>query len=268
MSLSFVVLSWNSCVRHDVLEMVGTWSWFGDLGIWYSSHWEMTPFPMSSETYGYFFCSASLPCNTIQSIKSLNSEHLYLFLLQVTFCFPWDYCFPNILGKVVLVFSRSAVSDSVTPWTAACQASLSFTISWVCSDSCPLSQWCHQPSHPLSPLLLLPSIFSSISVFSTESALHIKWPKYWNFSFSISPSNEYSGLISFGIDWFDLLAVEGTLKSLLQHHSSKASILWSSVFYIVQFSHPYVTTEKRFCSDSSLIHLKSIWFLNYGLLKV
>ena len=117
MSLYFVVLSWNSSVRHDVLEMVGTWSWFGDLGIWYSFHWEMIPFPMSSETYGYFFCSASLPCNTIQSIKqkSLNSEHLYLFLIQVTFCFPWDYCFPNILGKVALVFSRSAVSDSLWP---------------------------------------------------------------------------------------------------------------------------------------------------------
>ena len=92
--------------------------------------------------------------------------------------------------------------------------------------------------------LLLPSIFPSIRVFSKELALHIRWPKFWNFSFSISPSNEYSGLISFRIDWFDLLAVQGTLKSLLQHHSSKASILWCSGFFMVHLSHPYMTTGK------------------------
>ena len=94
--------------------------------------------------------------------------------------------------------------------------------------------------HPL----LLPSIFPSIRVFSNESVLHIRWPKYWSFSFSISPSNEYSGLTSFRMDWLDLLAVQGTLKSLLQHHSWKASILWCSAFFIVQFSHPYMTTGK------------------------
>ena len=94
------------------------------------------------------------------------------------------------------------------------------------------------------PLLLLPSIFPSIRVFSNESVLHIRWPKYWSFSFSISPSNEYSGLISFRMDWFDLLAVQGTLKSLLQHQSSKASILRCSAFFIVQFLHPYMTTGK------------------------
>ena len=94
------------------------------------------------------------------------------------------------------------------------------------------------------PLLLLPSIFSSIRVFSNESVLHIGWPKYWSFSFSISPSNEYSGLISLRIDWFDLLEVQGTLKSLFQHHSSKASILRCSTFFIVQLSHPYTTTGK------------------------
>ena len=93
-------------------------------------------------------------------------------------------------------------------------------------------------------LLLLPSTFPSIRVFSNESVLHIRWPKYWSFSFSISPSNEYSGLISFRIDWFDLLAVQGTLKSLFQHHSSKASILQCSVFFMVQLSHPYMTTGK------------------------
>ena len=94
------------------------------------------------------------------------------------------------------------------------------------------------------PLLLPPSIFPSIRVFSKESALRIRWPKYWSFSFSISPSNEYSGLISFRMDWLDLLAVQGTLKSHLQHHNSKASILWHSAFFIVQFSHPYMTTGK------------------------
>ena len=96
-----------------------------------------------------------------------------------------------------------------------------------------------QPSHPLSSFLLPPSIFPSIRVFASESALRIRWPKYWSFSFSISPSNEYSGLISFRMDWLDLLAIEGTLKSLLQHHSSKASILWHSAFFIVQFPHLY-----------------------------
>ena len=100
-----------------------------------------------------------------------------------------------------------------------------------------------QPSHPLSPLLLLPSIFTSIMGFSSESVL-IRWPKYWSFSFSISPSNEYSGLTSFRIDWLDPLAVQGALKRLLQHHSSKPSILWCSAFFIVQLSHPYMTSGK------------------------
>ena len=94
------------------------------------------------------------------------------------------------------------------------------------------------------PHLLLPSIFPSIRVFSNESALHIRWPKYWSFNFNISPSNEHPGLISFRVDWLDLLAVQGTLKSLLQHHSSKASILWRSAFFRVQLSHPYMTTGK------------------------
>ena len=94
------------------------------------------------------------------------------------------------------------------------------------------------------PLLFLPSVFPSIRVFSNESVLRITWPKYWSFSFSISPSNEYSGLISFRIDWFGLISVQGTLKSLLQHHSSKASILWHSAFFIVQLSHPFMTTGK------------------------
>ena len=107
-----------------------------------------------------------------------------------------------------------------------------------CSDSCPLSRWCHPNISSCHPLLLLPSIFPSIRVFSNESVLPIRWPKYWSFGFSISPSNEYSGLISSRMDWLDLLAVQGTLKHLLQHHSSKASILQHSVFFRVQLSHP------------------------------
>ena len=114
----------------------------------------------------------------------------------------------------------------------------------VCSNSCPLSQWCH-PTVLSSSILLLPSVFPRVRVFSSESALHIRWPKYWNFSFSISPSGEYSGLISFKVDWwFDLLAVQGTLKNLLQHHSSKTSILRCLAFFMVQLSHSYMTTRK------------------------
>ena len=143
-------------------------------------------------------------------------------------------------------FSHLVVSNSfVTPWTAARQASLSITNSESLFKL--MSIELVMPSNHLilcHPLLLLPSIFPSIRDFSNDSVLHIRWPKDWSFSFSISPSNEYSGLISFRMDWLDLLAVQGTLKSLLQHHSSKASILWCSAFFIVQLSHPYMTTRK------------------------
>ena len=128
----------------------------------------------------------------------------------------------------------------MTPRTAAHWASLSFTISWSLLKLMSI-ELVMPPNHLiLGPLLLLPSIFPRIRVFSNESVFHIKWPKCWSFSFSISPSNEYSGLISFRIDWFDLLTVQGTLKSLLQHHSSKASILQHSAFFMVQPSHPYM----------------------------
>ena len=132
----------------------------------------------------------------------------------------------------------SNVQLFATPWTAAHQASLSFTKSMSV-------EFAIQPSNHLilcCPLLLLASIFPSIRVFSSESVLCIRWPKYWSLSFSISPSNEYSGLISFRIDRFDLLAAQGTLKSLYQHHSSKASVLQHSTFFMVQLSHPYMTT--------------------------
>ena len=143
------------------------------------------------------------------------------------------------------VQSLSHVRLFVTPWTAARQVSLSITN----SRSLPKLMFIESvmPSNHLilcHPLPLLPSIFPSIRVFSNETVLHIRWPKYWSFSFSVSPSNEYSGLTSFRMDWLDPLAVQGTLKSLLQHHSSKASILWHSAFFIVQLLHPYMTTGK------------------------
>jgi len=137
------------------------------------------------------------------------------------------------------------MSNSATPWIAACQVSLSITNSWSLLKLMSIKSV--MPSNHLilcHPLLFPPSIFPSIGVFSNESVLHMRWPKYWSFSFSMSPSNEYSGLISFRMDWLDLLVVQTTLKSLLQHHSSKASILQCSAFFIVQLSHPYMTTGK------------------------
>ena len=137
------------------------------------------------------------------------------------------------------------MSDSATPWATACQASLSFFISQsllklMSTESVMLS------NHFIlyHPLLFLPSTFPSIRVFFSESVLCIRWPKYWSFSFSISLSNEYSGLISFRIDWFDLLAVQGTVKSLLQHHNSKASVIQHSAIFMVQLSYPYMSTRK------------------------
>ena len=133
----------------------------------------------------------------------------------------------------------------MTPWTAAHQASLSITNSWSLLKL--MSVESVMPSNHLllcGPLHFLPLIFPSNRVFSSESVLHIRWPKYWSSSFSINPFTEYSGLISFRMDWLDLLAVQGTLKSLLQHHSSKASILQCSAFFMVQLSHPYMTTGK------------------------
>ena len=140
----------------------------------------------------------------------------------------------------LLLFSHSVVSNCATLWIAACQASLSITNSQSLLKLMSIESM--MPSNHLilcPPLLLLPSIFPSIRVFSKETVLHIRWSKYWSFNFSISPPSEYLGLISFRIDWFDLLEVQGALKSLLQHHSSKASVLWWSVFFMVQSIHDY-----------------------------
>ena len=144
-----------------------------------------------------------------------------------------------------VVQSLSCVQHFVTPWTAVGQASLSFPISQsILKLKSIESVMLSNDLILCRPLLLLPSIFPSSGVFPNESGLPIRWPKYWSISFSISPSNEYSGLTSLRIDWFDFLAVQGTLKSLLQHHSSKASVLQRSAFFMIQLSHPYMTTGK------------------------
>ena len=167
---------------------------------------------------------------TPQTISYLNISHTY---------------YAKWTCKNESVQSLSHLQLFATPWTAAHQVSLSITNSWSLLKLMSIKS--AMPSDHLilcHPLLLLPSIFPSIRVFSKESVLHIRWPKYWSFRFSISPSNEYPGLISLRIDWFDLLAVQGTLKSFLQHHSSKASIFQCSAFFVVQLSHPYMTTGK------------------------
>ena len=178
--------------------------------------------------------------NRVTNTFSLLTTYLNLVSLLALMCSSFAQG-----SQFSLVQSLSRVQLFATPWTAAHQASLSISSSWSLLKL--MSIELVMPSNHLilcRPLLFPPSIFPSIRVFSNGSVLHIRWPKDWSFSFSISPSNEYSGLISFKMDWLGLLAVQGTLKSLLQHHTSKASILWHSAFFIVQLSHPYMTTGK------------------------
>ena len=175
---------------------------------------------------------------SIVDLLFLSSKYLYFHLCSWLDCTPlfWEVSSVQLLSRVWLF---------VTPWSTARQAPLSITSSR--SSLKLMSIESVMPSSRLilcCLLLLLPPIPPSIRVFSNESTLHMRWPKYWSFSFSISPSNEHPGLISFRMDWLDLLAVQGTLKSLLQHHSSKASIFWHSAFFTVQLSHPYMTTGK------------------------
>ena len=174
--------------------------------------------------------------------SSLCMNALYVFLMVFS-----SYCGRRWLGcrGFYSVQLLSHVWLFSTPWTAARQASLSITNSRSLLKVMSIKLLV-PPNHLILylPLFLLPPIFCSIRVFSNESVLYIRWPKYWSFTFSISPSNEYSGLISFTIDWFDLLAVQGTLKSLLQRHSSKASVFWCSAFFMVYLSHPYMATGK------------------------
>ena len=199
---------------------------------------------------------------SVPSLGRSSEENSYLFQYSRI---PWTEepgelqsigsqrvgCDWSELAYTYVQFSRSGVSDSL--WPHGLQHTRLPYPSPTPSDysnSCPANQWCHPTiSSSVHPLLLLPSVFPSIRVFSIESVLCIRWPKYWSFSFSISPSDEYSGLISFRMDCFDLLAVQGTLKSLLQHHSSKASTLWWSAFFMVQLSHLYMTTGKAIAFD-------------------
>ena len=169
--------------------------------------------------------------------------------------------------ELLLLFSHSVVASSLRPHGLQ-HARLPCPLSpWLCSNLCPLSQWCH-PTILCHPLLLLPSILPSIRVFSHESALCIRWPKYWSFSFSISPSNVYSGLISFRIGWLDLLAVQGTLKSLLQHHDLKALILQRLAFFMIQLSHPYMTTSLVMCNTISTPTQLFSTFFHYQIGKL
>ena len=153
--------------------------------------------------------------------------------------------FSHPVSHVVVVQLPGCVRLSATPWTTARQASLSLTVSWSLPNSYPMNPWCHPTiSSSVTLFSFCLQMFPSIRIFSNESAVRLRWPKYWSFSFSISPSTGYSGLISFKIDWFDLLAFQETLRSLLQYHSSKVSILQCSAFFTVQLSHLYVTTGK------------------------
>ena len=180
---------------------------------------------------------------------------------------------PPILGKRQNIFwgsvhfSHSVMSNSL--WLHGLQHArlpCPSPTPGACSNSYPLSWWHHSTISSCHPLLLLPSIFPSIRVFSNDSVLCIMWPKYWSFNFSISPSNEYSGLISFRIDWLDLLAVQGTLKSLLQHHSSKTLILQCSDFFIVQLFHPYMTIGKTIAlTRQTFVGKVCLCFLTYCL---
>ena len=176
-----------------------------------------------------------------------QSTNNYNRFLRILFLMGGKLLYSVVLFSFIVAVVQwpSPVRLFATPWTAARQASLSLTIFWslpkfmfiaLVVPSSQLILWC--------PLLLLPSIFLSIRDFSSELPVCIRWPKYWSFSFSVSPSSEYPGFISFKTDWFDLLAVQGTFRRLLQHHSSKASILWRSAFFTVQLSQPYVTTRK------------------------
>ena len=180
-------------------------------------------------------------CRQMSSGLAFTKANTHVQVLMEGYHITFMFCYQYISSFQLL----NCVQLFATPWTTANQASMSITNSWSLLKCMSIESMMPSNHLILCHSLLLPrSVFPSIRVFSNESALHIKWPKYWNFSFSVSPSNEHSGLISFMMDWLDLPAVQGTLKSLLQHHSSKASILWHSAFFIVQLSHPYMTAEK------------------------
>ena len=187
---------------------------------------------------------SSMLYGSLDGRKTWGRMDTCICMAQSLHCSP-ETVITLFVNRLAVQFSLSVMSDSAIPWTAAHQAPLSITNSWSLLKLMSI-ELVMPPNHLIHycPLLLLPSVFPSIRVFSNESVLPIRWPKCWSFSFSISPSNEYSALISFRIDWFDLPAVQETLKSLLQHHNSKASVLQCSAFFIVQLSYSYVTTKK------------------------
>ena len=260
--------SGGSAVKNSsaVLQM-RVWSWVRKIP-W--RKWQTTPVFLLGKSYGqrsmagYIQSTGSQESDTAERLHHYHHQYRKYYIKN---CWSLVWQIPHGAAKPVchnywslstvepvllnssVQFSCSVMFHSVTPWTAAHQNSLSITNSQSLLRLMSIESV--MPSNHLilcCSLLLLPSIFPSIRVFSSESVLRIRWPKYWSFSFSISPSNEYSRLISFRLDWLDLLAVQGTLKSLLQHHSSKTSILWLSAFFIVQLSHqlshPNMTTGK------------------------
>ena len=208
--------------------------------------WQPTPVFLPGESHGHSSLAGDSPwcCKELDMTEQLTIVCFLMFTAALlTIVKIWKQ--PDGHQQISSVQSLSRVQLFEIPWTIACQASLSITNSW--SPPKLMSIESVMPSNHLflcPPLPLLPSIFPSIRVFSNESVLRVRWPNYWSFSFNISSSNEHSGLISFRMDWLDLLAVQGTLKCLLQHYSSKASILQCSAFFIVQLSHPYMTTGK------------------------
>ena len=182
--------------------------------------------------------------------------HSLVFLYTIQFC--------AILSYVLLLFSCLVVSDSSrSHGLQYARLPCPSPSPRACSNACTLSQW----GHPTISSSVVPSMFPSIRIFSNELTLHLRWPKYWSFSLSISPSNEYSESISFRIDWFDLLAVQGAHNSLLQHHSSKASILWHSAFFMVQLSHPHMTTWKTI-TLTVWTFVSQVMFLLFSTLSV
>ena len=189
-------------------------------------------------------CNPNALSLTVLTEKSKNSLNPWTIFVSIC-CMPLEWFLETLSCMVIIQFSRSVVSDSLWPHALPhAQASLSITNSQSSTKLTSLSQWCHPAiSFSVIPFSSCPQSLPA-SVFSNESVLRIRWPKYWSFSFSISPFKEHPGLISFRMDWLDLLSVQGTLKSLLQHHSSKASVLWHSAFFIVQLSHPCMTTGK------------------------
>ena len=203
----------------------------------------MLSFKPTVSLSSFTFIKRLFHSSSLSALKVVSSMYLRLLIFLAAILIP--ACASSSSAFHMMSVQLRHVQLFATPWTAACQAFLSITNSRSLLKLMSIESV--MPSSHLilcHALLLLPSIIPSIRVFFNESVHHIRWPKYWSFSFSLSPSNEYSGLISFRMDWLDLLAVQGTLKSLLQHHSSKASILWHSAFFIVQLSHPYITTGK------------------------